>query len=55
MRSVQIGFSGGKCCNVIDLSKYHFEALRNDDEFTFIVGRGSCRPQRWRVVRQAFE
>ena len=38
-RSVQIGFSGGKCCNVIDQSRYHFEGLRNNDEFILYRGQ----------------
>src|ERR1700741_2401745 len=31
--------SAGRVCNVIDLSRAHFEALRSDDEFTLHRGQ----------------
>ena len=54
-RSVQIGFSGGKCCNVIDLSRYHFEALRNDDEFILYRGQREEDVSRILVLAPAVE
>ena len=32
--------AGGECCNVIELSRHHFEVLRNDDALLLTVGRG---------------
>jgi PAS domain S-box-containing protein len=39
---------GGKRCNVIDLSRHHFETLRNDDEF--ILYRGQTEEDVSRVL-----